>query len=79
MMRETGVVRRCGEVKHITLTLGDVQRLADLYGGDTETEMSLAIVEKGQRSHSGPGVYAYYTDYPEEGGSLITEPVSDTR
>lgn len=61
-------------MKHITLTLSDVQRLVELYGGDNETEISLAIVEKGQRSHSGPGVYAYYTDYPAEGSTLITEP-----
>lgn len=39
--------------------------------GDEEDEMEVIEVGRDDPNHSGPGLYAYYRDYPEEGSVLL--------
>ena len=61
--------------KAIVLNLSQAQQLVDMFGECSDTEICL-IAGPG---HAGPGVYAYYDEYPEEGSALLEpeEPVQE--
>lgn len=52
-------------------TLKQAQALVEAFGGDEESIMTVTEVKDGQKSHSGPGLYAHCTDYPEEGSIFL--------
>ena len=52
------------------------KNLLDLFGGDKETEITVTEVKENEANHSGPGLYAYYTEYPEEGSFLLKSPIN---
>ena len=39
--------------------------------GDEESEITVVEVGSDEPSHSGPGLYAYFTEYPDEGATLL--------
>jgi hypothetical protein len=45
------------------------QALLDMFGGDDETVITVAPGDAS--SHSGPGLYAYISDYPDEGAIFL--------
>ena len=54
-----------------TLNLFQAQTLLEMFDG----EDSLITVEESDTGHSGPGVYAHFEEYPDEGAVfLATEP-----
>jgi hypothetical protein len=57
---------------NIDFTLHQARQLADLWGGDEEpgTLITVAHCESG---HSGPGLYAWFEEYPEEGSVKLNE------
>jgi len=54
-------------VDPITLNLAQCVQLVEMFGGDSETEITLLI----GTGHSGKGCYAYYDEIPEEGAELL--------
>lgn len=56
-----------GELR-IEFNLATAQALVATFGGDDETEMTVAHSVDG---HSGPGLYAYSSDYPDEGSIFL--------
>ena len=58
-------------------TYREVEELLGLFGKDEETEISVIEVSKDEPSHSGPGKYAYATEYPDEGSQLLGEGYSE--
>ena len=52
-------------------TLGQAKDLVAFFGDDEETEVTVVEVGSDEPSHSGPGLYAYYTEYPDEGATLL--------
>jgi hypothetical protein len=54
----------------ITLTLGQLQELIDLLGDDAH-EQSVIVIDQCD-GHSGPGLYAWDEEYPDEGAVRIT-------
>lgn len=60
----------------LEFTLAEAQELVLFFGGDEEGTMT---VSKGREdAHSGPGLYAYCTDYPGE-GSVKLGPIEAIR
>lgn len=57
-------------------TLKQAQDLVESFGGDEETTMTVKAPDKG---HSGPGLYVFATDYPDEGSMLLGEPAESVR
>jgi hypothetical protein len=51
----------------IDFTLEQAQALVDSFGGDSESTMTVV----GGDGHSGIGLYAGPTDYPEEGSIFL--------
>jgi len=49
-------------------TYDQARDLFEAFGGDEETVITVTLVTNG---HSGPGLYASFTDYPEEGGIFL--------
>lgn len=49
------------------LSLENVRNLLSLYGGE-ETDMTVEFIKEG---HSGPGFYAWCTEYPEDGTDYL--------
>lgn len=49
----------------LEFTLAEAQELVLFFGGDEEGTMTVS--RGGEDAHAGPGLYAYCTDYPEEG------------
>ncbi len=49
-------------------TLAHAKDLVEFFGGDDEAEVSVSYNEEG---HSGAGIYAYLTEYPDEGSQLL--------
>jgi hypothetical protein len=49
----------------------EVKDLLEFFGGDEETEISVIEVKEEDPNHSGPGLYAYYSEYPDEGSMLL--------
>ncbi len=52
-------------------TYHEAKDLLEFFGGDTDTEISVIEVKADDPNHSGPGLYAYYSEYPEEGTMLL--------
>jgi hypothetical protein len=46
--------------------------LVDMFGGDNE--VTVTVLELGEEAHSGTGLYAYHTDYPDEGSACLDLP-----
>lgn len=51
----------------VTFDLKQAEQLLDMFGGD-QTLITLSYVKWG---HSGEGIYAHYSEYPEEGCSRL--------
>lgn len=51
-------------------TLKEAQDLVALFGGE-ESEITVVEVGSDEPSHSGPGLYAYFSEYPDEGTTLL--------
>lgn len=49
------------------LTLAQAEFICDMFDEDPDTEI---MIEE-TTGHSGPGLYAWYTDYPDEGSIFI--------
>jgi hypothetical protein len=49
----------------LTFKLKQAKLLVEFFGEDEETEIT--VVEGDETAHSGYGLYAYYSDYPDEG------------
>jgi hypothetical protein len=54
----------------VTLNLHQTKALVGLFGDDLECDIQVIKVEEG---HSGPGIYAVYDEYPEEGSIHLPE------
>ena len=55
-------------------TLRQAKDLVALFGDDpNDPDETITVVEVGsdELSHSGPGLYAYCTEYPDEGTTLL--------
>lgn len=52
-------------------TYQEAKDLLEFFGGDPQTEVTVVEVAEGDPSHSGPGLYALYTEYPDEGTLLL--------
>ena len=52
-------------------TLKQAQDLVAVFGDDEETEITAAEVGSDDPNHSGPGLYAYFSEYPDEGTTLL--------
>lgn len=50
-------------------TLKQAQTLVEAFGGDEESTMTVTMGDA--TAHSGPGLYAGSTDYPEEGSFFL--------
>jgi len=51
----------------VALNYAQAVQLMAMYADDAECEITLSRGD----GHSGPGVYAWYSEYPEEGGQLL--------
>lgn len=56
----------------IDFTLHQAHQLADMWGGDEEPD-TLITVAHCEQGHSGPGLYAWFEEYPEEGSVKLDE------
>ena len=50
-------------------TLVQAKKLVKMFGGEDEP-CSITVAECDE-GHGGPGLYAHYTDYPEEGSIFL--------
>ncbi len=50
-------------------TLAQAQALVDAFGGDEETRMTVG--DGDGKGHSGPGLYAWPSEYPDEGSIFL--------
>jgi len=56
-------------------TYQEAENLLAFWGDvDDGDEITLTVVEL-KRGHSGPGKYAYYTEYPDEGAILLSNSI----
>jgi len=49
----------------------EAKDLLEIFGGGEDTEISVIEIEDPNVAHSGPGLYAYYSEYPDEGTTLL--------
>ncbi len=54
------------------LTGKEIKNLYDMCGGEFDTEITLYYDDEGS-GHSGIGLYAYHTEYPDEGAVFLSE------
>lgn len=54
----------------MTFTLQQAKDLLEMFGGE-DTEIVVERVYSKETSHSGPGLYAYLVDYPDEGSQFL--------
>ena len=52
-------------------TYQEAKDLLEFFGDDQETEITVIYVAENDPNHSGPGLYAYYREYPDEGTMLL--------
>lgn len=52
-------------------TYQEAADLLEFFGGDEETEITVIEVTENDPCHSGPGLYAGYSEYLEEGTTLL--------
>ena len=55
----------------VGFTYQEAKDLLEFFGGDEETVVGVLQVTDGDQNHSGPGLYAYYPEYIDEGCSLL--------
>lgn len=55
----------------ITFTHAQAEALLECFGGDEEA--TITVIEGDETSHSGPGLYAYSSEYPDEGLIFLPE------
>jgi hypothetical protein len=60
----------------VELTLAQAREIVAMFGGD-EDEDATVTVQQGTLGHSGPGVYAWWTELPEEGSIKLADPLLD--
>lgn len=60
----------------IELTLAQAQAIVAMFGGEEDPEVTVTVRE-GKIGHSGPGLYAWWTDLPEEGAIFLSEQEED--
>lgn len=48
----------------IQINLKQAKKLVECFGGE---DSIMTVIEGDENYHSGPGLYGYFTDYPEEG------------
>ncbi len=53
----------------IEFTLGQALALVECFGGDDAT--TVTVVSGDAHAHSGPGLYAYPSEYPDEGAHFL--------
>lgn len=59
----------------VELELASAKRLLAMFGNEAST-ISVFYAKDG---HSGRGVYAFFSEYPEEGSVLLTRPIDNKR
>lgn len=52
-------------------TYKEAKDLLELFAEDPEVEILVTHVLRHEPSHSGPGLYASYCEYPDEGSFLL--------
>ena len=52
----------------LTLNLHQAKELVSLFGDCDDT---LVTIQECSEGHSGPGIYAYFDEYPEEGSAIL--------
>ena len=52
-------------------TYKEAKDLLEFFGDDEEGEVTVIEVKNGDPSHSGEGLYAYYSEYTDEGSMLL--------
>jgi len=55
----------------MNFTYQEAKDLLEFFGGYKETEITVIEVSGDDPNHSGPGLYAYYSEYPDEGTMLL--------
>lgn len=55
------------------IKLSQVKVLLDMFDGDKDTVISVSYANA-DRGHSGKGLYAAYSEYPEEGSVYLGDP-----
>ena len=56
----------------VELTLAQAKAIVAMFGGDEEPEATITV-RAGKIGHSGPGLYAWFTEYPDEGSFFLPE------
>lgn len=59
-----------------TLNLHQAQTLLEMFDG----EDSLITIQESDTGHSGPGIYAHFEEYPDEGSTFLApepDPIED--
>ena len=59
-----------GHTWTVTLTYQQVKTILEMMEGDSAKDEEITISSE-NRGHSGAGVYAHYTEYPDEGSVFI--------
>ena len=54
----------------ITINLEQAQKILEIFGGE---DAEVTIIEGDEKYHSGKGLYAYFTELPEEGAFYLGE------
>lgn len=54
-------------------TFAEARDLLGLFAGDPDIEITVIEAKKDDRGHSGPGLYACFAEYPDEGYMLLGE------
>jgi hypothetical protein len=62
----------------LAFTLHEVERLAEvakvfIEAGDSEPDATVTVIKYEQGAHSGPGLYVFDTEYPDEGCIFLGE------
>lgn len=68
-----GIEERDSELKErrdniMKFTLKEAQELFDFFGGE---DAEVTVEEVNNDGHSGKGLYAFFTEYPEEGSVFL--------
>jgi len=57
----------------IVLSLYEAERLLEMFGGDDTLIAVEKVEDEDGEAHSGPGIYAYAFDYPDEGSIKLDD------
>lgn len=56
----------------VELTLAQAKAIVAMFGGDEDPDVTISVRD-GKIGHSGPGLYAWFTDLAEEGSVFLPE------